>query len=166
MPPAPNREHQHLEWSLETWLREHWAGPRGCRVYHQINVASVGGWPDDYRIPDVVLLTPDRFHIDHNDYFEGPPLVVVEIHSPGDEAHEKMPFYARLGVPETWVIERDGKQPEVYVLREGDYEKQPPDEEGWVRSPAPAVRLRAEAGPKLALQIADDPATRRLLPED
>ena len=50
MPPMPNREHQDLEWALETWLRTNWAEPRGNNVYHQINVASVGGWPNDYRI--------------------------------------------------------------------------------------------------------------------
>ncbi len=45
MPPAPNREHQEFEWSLETYLRLHWARPSGAKVYHQINVAAPGGWP-------------------------------------------------------------------------------------------------------------------------
>ena len=57
MAPSPNRAHQELEWAMETYLRLRWARPRGARVYHQINLASAGGWPNNYRIPDLVLLT-------------------------------------------------------------------------------------------------------------
>jgi Uma2 family endonuclease len=60
-------------------------------------VAPPGGWPDNHRIPDLVLLTPARFAIDRNEYFEGAPDVVVEIRSPGDESYEKRDFYAALG---------------------------------------------------------------------
>jgi Uma2 family endonuclease len=119
MAPMPNREHQDLEWAMETYLRLHWARPQGTRVYHNINVASPGGWPNNYRIPDLVLLTPERFGIDQNEYFEGAPDVVVEIRSPGDESYEKREFYAQLGVPEVWIIDRDRKTPEIYTLRAG-----------------------------------------------
>ena len=165
MPPMPNRTHQELEGALERWLWTYWAQPRGAKVYHQINIASIGGWPDDYRIPDLVLLTPDRFHVDHDEYFEGAPTVVVEIHGPGDEAHDKMPFYAKLGVPEMWIIDRGAKEPEVYVLKRGRYAKQAADAEGWIPSAATGVELRAETGQKLALRLPDDPDTLRLVPE-
>jgi len=166
MPPAPNREHQALEWALEAWLRANWGEPQGARVYHQINVASVGGWPHDYRIPDLVLLTPDRFHIDHNEYFEGAPTVVVEIHSPGDEAYEKMPFYAKLGVPEVWIVDRDSRVPEVYALAGDRYERQAPDHEGWIHRSAVGIQLREHPGRKLALQIAGEPGTLGIVPEE
>ncbi len=164
MPPMPNREHQDFQWALETWLRMHWVQPRGNRVYHEINLTSPGGWPNDYRIPDLVLLTPDRFDIDRNEYFEGPPTVVVEIRSPGDETFEKMSFYAKLAVPEVWIIERDTRTPELHVLTEGDYANQAPDADGWLHSAATAVRLRAETGDRLAIQVAGDESTRQLLP--
>jgi len=166
MPPMPNRAHQDLEGALEAWLRVYWAQPRGGKVYHQINLASVGGWPDDYRIPDLVLLTPDRFHVDQNEYFEGAPTVVVEIRSPGDETTEKVPFYAKLGVPEMWIIDRDAKVPEVYVLQGGQYQSQAADAQGWIRSVATPAQLRAEPGQKLAIRLADAPDTLRLLPEE
>src|SRR5207248_670436 len=86
--PCPNRDHQDLEWALETYLRTFWARPTGAKAYHQINLASPGGWPDDYRIPDLVFLTPDNFALDHNEYFEGAVDGVVEIHSPGDETYD------------------------------------------------------------------------------
>ncbi len=166
MPPMPNREHQDLALALASWLRMHWAIPLGNRVHGPINVAARGGWPNDYRIPDLVLLTPDRFDIDHNEYFEGPPTVVIEVRSPGDETYEKIPFYAKLGVPEVWIIDRDTKVPALHLLHEGQYRQQPPDADGWLHSPATGVRLRAEPGDRFVIQIADDQRTRQLLPED
>jgi Uma2 family endonuclease len=165
MPPAPNITHQDLEWELELWLRTYWARPLGNRVHHNVNVAPPGGWPDDYRIPDLVLLTPDRFHIDRDEYLEGPPTVVVEIRSRGLETMEKLPFYARLGVPEVWVVERDSRVPELYALGTGRYEQQSPAADGWLNSAATHVRLRGEVGERLALQFGADESTRRLLPE-
>src|SRR5581483_1474566 len=132
MAAVPNREHQDLEYCLEAYLRAHWAKSCKGRVYHQINLAPINGWPDDYRIPDLLLLTPDRFEIDHNEYFEGAPTLVVEIHSPGDESSEKLPFYQKLGVPEVWIIDRDTKEPEIHVLKRGRYRVQAPGRNGWV----------------------------------
>jgi len=167
MPPMPNREHQDLEGSLETWLRLHWARPLGNKVYHQINVASPRGWPDkNYRVPDLVLLTPQRFGIDRNAYFEGAPDVVVEIHSPDDESYEKLAFYAGLGVREVWIIDRDSRRPELFVCSQGHYVLQAPGADGWIRSAATGIELRHIAAQrKLALCLAGQEATRQELPE-
>jgi Uma2 family endonuclease len=165
MTPAPNKRHTRLQVQIHNWLDEHWARPQGNQVDLSVNVASVGGWPHDYRIPDLVLLTPDRFSIDHEDYYEGAPTVVVEIRSPGDETWEKLSFYASLGVPEVWVIDRDTRVPQVLRLARGAYEETPADADGWVRSSITGVCLRAEPEGKLAMQMADDSATWRSLPE-
>jgi len=165
MAPVPNRSHQELAGDLHVWLEIHWAKPGGNRVFPPINLASPGGWPKDYRIPDLVLLKPDRFHIDRDEYFEGPPTVVVEIHSPGDEAYEKLDFYARLGVPEVWIVHRDTKEPEIYLLSGETYHPAAAGAEGWIHSPATGVRMKAEAGPKLAVQMGEREDTRGLLPE-
>jgi Uma2 family endonuclease len=165
MPPMPNRSHQDLELSLGAWLKTYWARPLGAKVYPPINLALPGRWPKDYRIPDLVLVTPDRFHIDRNEYFDGGPTVVVEIRSPDDESYEKLPFYAQLQVPEVWVIDRDSRQPEVFRLDDVDYRLLPPEKDRWCVSPMTGIRLRAEQG-KLAIVLIDDPASLRLLPED
>ena len=68
MAAAPNKRHNRLQVQLHNWLDEHWARPFGNQVDVTINVASVGGWPHDYRIPDIVLLTSDRFAIDCDEY--------------------------------------------------------------------------------------------------
>ena len=141
------------------------APARQAKVYHQINVASIGGWQDNYRIPDLVLLLPERFTIDRNEYFEGAPSAVVEIHSPGDESYEKLPFYAELGVPEVWIIHRDSKEPEVHVRKRKNYQKAKPAA-GWLLGPETGVELARTPGGKLAVRIAGDDSTRRELPED
>lgn len=165
MPPAPNCDHQDLEGALESYLRSYWMPTCQGRVYHQINVASVGGWPNDFRIPDLVLLLPPRFGINRNEYFEGAPDVVVEIHSPGDEAYEKLPFYRDLGVPEVWIIHRDSREPEIHVLKRGRYKKQSTTTQGWIRSPHMGIEL-ASANGKLAVQLTGDDSTRQELPLD
>jgi Uma2 family endonuclease len=165
MTPAPKRSHQDIVLDMAMWLRTHWARPQGNRVHRDVNVASPGGWPNNFRVPDLVLLTPDRFAIDHDDYFEGAPTVVVEIRSRGDETMKKLPFYAQIGVPEVWLIDRDTRQPELLVLRDGQYQQQSLTADGWVDSAATGVRLRGETGNCLAMQLASDESTRRLLPE-
>jgi Uma2 family endonuclease len=68
---------------------------------------------------------------------------VVEIRSPGDESYEKLEFYAQLGVPEVWIIDRDSKTPEIYTLRAGNYIRQAADAEGWLLSTVTGIELRA-----------------------
>jgi Uma2 family endonuclease len=165
MAPESNRVHQEFEWELETWLRIHWARPNGQRVFHRINVAAPGGWPINYRIPDLVLLTAARFAIDHNEYFDGGPDVVVEIRSPADETYEKLPFYAGIGVLEVWVIDRDTKVPELYTCRDGGYEPQRPQTDGWLVSRATGIEFRAAADCKLECRLSNQPTTATLLPQ-
>jgi Uma2 family endonuclease len=143
----------------------HWARPHQARVYHQINVAAPGGWPHNYRIPDLVLLKPERFRIDRNEYFEGAPDVVIEISSPGDESYDKLPFYAELGVPEVWIINRDSKVPELYQLQGDAYERQSAAENGWLLSAATGIELRAGQPGKLTIRLTGDESTQTELPE-
>ena len=166
MVPMPNREHQDLEGAMEAYLRLRWIPKHKGKVYHNINLAPPGGWPNNYRIPDLVILTPDRFGIDHNEYFEGAPTVVVEIRSPEDETDEKFGFYAQLGVPEVWVIDRDTKEPEIHVLRKSHYEKKPADPHGWITSDSTGLEVKAEKSGKLTIRLANDESTREDLPAD
>jgi Uma2 family endonuclease len=165
MPPSPNWSHQDFLGELFIWLQQFWAKPYGNRVCFQINVASIGGWPDNYRIPDLVLLTPDCFDINRNVYLEGAPTVVVEIRSPGDETFEKLPFYAQLGVPEVWVIDRDTKIPTLYQIHSGEYEEQALGPDEWLHSEVTGVRYRHESPNKIMIQLGENESTRRILPE-
>jgi Uma2 family endonuclease len=166
MAPAPNREHNDFEWSLEDYLRRRWARAGARRVYHQINLCPPGGWPHNYRIPDLVLLNAARFAIDRNEYFEGAPNVVVEIRSRGDESYEKLEFYARLGVPEVWILDRDTKAAEIFNLdATGAYIPVPASALGWIESSETGLRMRQDDG-KLAMKVGEEPDTLERLPED
>src|SRR4051812_7743820 len=162
--PSPNRDHQDFELALAMWLRLNWAEPKGCRVYHRIIISEPGTWPDNYCIPDLVLLAPERFHIDCNEYFDGGPDAVVEIHSPGDEAYEKLPFYASIGVREVWVIDRDTREPELFKLVEGEFQICESGFESWIKSNVTGVEIRRAAGDKLEIRIMGREDTRALLP--
>jgi len=86
MKPVPSGKHQDLVIELVTWLRAQWARPRGGKAFNERNVAAPAAWPNDYRVPDVVLLTPDRYELDQDTHIAGDPTVVVEIRSPDDES--------------------------------------------------------------------------------
>ena len=166
MAAAPNKRHTRLQVQLHNWLDAYWARPAGNQVDLLVNVASVGGWPHDYRIPDIVLLTPERFFIDRDEYYNGAPTVVVEIRSPGDETWDKLGFYAALGVPEVWVVDRDTRVPQVFQLAGSGYEELPAAANGWLRSPLTGICLRAGPAGKLEVQMGDDAATRHSLPQE
>src|SRR5262245_47798647 len=152
MPPMPTNRHQELGSHLEGYVRFNWARRRKAKVFREVNLASVGGWNEDYRVPDLLVLTPERFHIDKDEYFEGWPDGLVEIHSPGDEAYEKLEFYRNLGVPEVWIIHRDTKEPEIYLLKRRSYKKQKPSADGWVRSPLTGLEMRSNKRGKLSIR--------------
>jgi Uma2 family endonuclease len=163
--PAPNNEHQDLGGALEVFLRLHWARRGRGKVFHNANLSPPGGWPDDYRIPDLLLLTSEKFALNRKDYFEGAVDGVVEIHSPDDEAYDKLAFYEELGVPEVWIIHRDIKEPEIFLLKRAGYRKQRPVR-GWVRSPLTGMELCASGSGKLVIRLIGDDSTRAELPED
>lgn len=144
--PSPNREHQELEFQLEAASRSVWMVRSGGRVNHQINVARPGHWPDDFRITDLVLLRPERFSIDRNEYFEGGPDAVVEIKSPGDETYAQIPFYAEIGVRELWVVDRDTQAIEVHVLEGAAPFLVPAGPDGWIASAATGLEPRGSEG--------------------
>ena len=154
--PSPNFYHQNFVLDLAAFLKRHWAKPQGGQAIHEINVVhpdDEADWIHNYRIPDIVLLSPDRLASNRNTYILGAPLVCVEIRSPRDESYEKLDFYVRLGVPEVWIIDRDTKEPTVFALGEGGHREVIPDAEGWVVSAAVGARMRATPGGQLAIRL-------------
>jgi hypothetical protein len=167
VPPTPNRMHQRFVRDLQAHLQRVWAEPRGAEVDQEVNLTTPEDehhWTHNYRIPDLVLLTPDRFHIDKIEYMVGAPLVVMEIHSPGDESYDKFDFYAGLGVPEVWIIHRDTKEPEVYALADGSYLKRAADPDGWLRSPASGVEFRWEKPGAVTVRVGGNDTTAARVP--
>lgn len=157
MPPMPNGRHQDLTGDLRDFLKRNWAKPNGGLVRHEVNLTTPEDeehWTLNYRIPDLVLVSKDRLHIDRDEYMAGAPLVVVEVKSPRDETYEKFPFYAKLGVPEVWVFDRDTRVPELYALAAGPaYQPVAAGADGWAVSTATGVAFRHAGGAKVAVRV-------------
>jgi len=167
MNAVPHRDHQDLTLSLGSWLLQHWNKLPERKVFPERNVSLPGGWPKDYRIPDLVLTTAERFHYDQGTHIEGPPLVCIEIHSPNDEAYEKLEFYSRLGVPEVWIIHRDTKAVELFTLADsGSYQPVEPSSDGWLNSRRAGMELMTTERETLTIRLAGDDASRADLPEN
>jgi hypothetical protein len=93
-----------------------------------------------------------------------PPILnTLDISSPNDESYEKLPFYAELGSLETWIIDRDTKRPEVFLLEVSGYRKQIPDANGWIRSQVVPVAMK-DVDAKLWVQF-DGDLEPSILPE-
>lgn len=164
MGPSPNLEHQRFEGALEVFLNLQWAKNARARVYHTINLSPGGDWTKDYRVPDLVILTSATRAIEKDEYIEGPPDVVIEIRSPGDESLEKLGFYAGLGVPEVWIFDRDSKTPTLYKLAGEEYAIAAASADGWYRSAVTQLEFRVIRPGKLTMRLERDESTEEDLP--
>lgn len=125
-----------------------------------INVFNEAAATQDYRIPDLTFVAAARRHIIAHDGIRGAgPDAVIEIRSPDDETYDKLPFFARLGVGEAIVVDRDTKKPEIYRLAGSQYLVVQPDSEGWLRSEMLKVRFACTEG-RLVTEDLDDPSAR------
>src|SRR5712691_9295237 len=142
MAPAPAYEHQRIVGAIDRFL-----GPlcerRGRGVLALgINVFNEAAASEDYRIPDLTFVSAGREHLVAPDGIRGGgPDAVIEVRSPDDETYDKLPFFARLGVREVIVIDRDTKRPEVFRLAGPQYVAVQADADRWLRSEVMEVRF-------------------------
>lgn len=161
MAPPPAYEHQRILSAIDRFL-----GPlcerteRGVLAVG-INVFQDGSKETDYRIPDLTFVAAGREQLLGRDGVRGGgPDAVFEIRSPDDETHEKLPFFAHLGVREVIVVDRDTKVVEIYRLAESQYVTVQPTRDGWLDSETLRVRFsRTQAG-RLTIEDIADPSTR------
>ena len=93
--------------------------------------------------------------------------MAIEIYSgPDDEAYEKLPWYASLGVPEVWIIGRDTKDVDLFVLQADRYREKPPEADGWVASEATGIQMQPLAGGRLRIRIEKDPSSVEEIPAE
>lgn len=139
MPPAPRVEHQRILDELISFLVPLLRRDGRGRLFSGINVFRAD---DDYRIPDVTFVAAANEAIVQEDGTRGGgPDAVIEIRSPHDESYDKFPFFARLGVREVIVIERDTKRVELFRLAGSQYVAVQPDAEGGLVADTLRVRF-------------------------
>lgn len=145
--PQPTSHHQVFGAELIIAL-----GPivkvRGWRIAYE---AAVYDHAKNYRVPDVLVFDP-RQQSDRG--VERHCELVIEILSPDDESQAKLPYYARTGTREVWLVDRITRGVEVHVLNVDRYERFS-TLEAEVRSPVLDIVLATVAGPKLRLGDAE-----------
>jgi Uma2 family endonuclease len=121
MSPLEDDRHQDLATKLSAILIEV-VGPEGnADVRAGVNVSDRDkGWRKNYRIPDVALRYHDGISQVRERHWRGGPDFVVEVASRGDRSRKKRPFYAKIGVREMMLIDRNPWAIELYRLEEGE----------------------------------------------
>jgi Uma2 family endonuclease len=164
MTPSPSFQHQLHASRILNFFVEVWCPRTGGGAVMQINVSTPERWDQDYRIPDVAVMRPDR--LPQGEAMFVRPNVVFEVRSPGDETYEKLPFYAAVGVEVVVVIERDTKAIQVFALSSGSFVLLPASVDGWTVVRPIDVDLRTESterGSALHLRLSGHPETDRVI---
>jgi hypothetical protein len=86
MTPSPSVQHQWHASRILNFLVEVWCPRTGGGAVMQMNVSTPERWEQDYRIPDISVMRPDR--LPQGEVMFVRPNVVFEIRSPGDETYE------------------------------------------------------------------------------
>jgi len=138
--PSPLRYNQHGQphSDIMTWLGVYRAATAG--VYTADNTTVRLDWDNEVQ-PDALLRLKESVggnsRISQDDYVEGAPELIVEIagSSVSYDVHDKLQVYRRNGVREylVWLVQ--DKELRWYVLEEGSYRQQEPDESGCLKSP-------------------------------
>ena len=123
MSPLANNEHQALVSDLTTVLNivVGWTGEG--TVFAGVNVSDRReDWQQNYRCPDVAVFLRNTQAENHGAFWFGGPDFAVEITSRGEQVSDKFSFYARVGVRELLVLERDPWVLSLYRLSHGRFE--------------------------------------------
>ena len=140
--PAPALRHQVISSNIFFHLSAH---VRSLRIGWVGDNAGVHVGESNYVIPDLVFISRNRMESLGEANIVAAPDLVVEILSPGTRRNDlqvKRSLYARIGVPEYWIIEPAVQTVTVLTLASGSYLEVTPTEVGAVRSRVlPGLRL-------------------------
>jgi Uma2 family endonuclease len=124
MTPLPNNEHQELLFEFVHVLGEVVKRAGLGRVFPGVNLSDRNeGWTENFREPDVAVFLRDTKAISHGAHWQGAADFLIEIVSPGERIHDKIPFYSRIGVVELLVIDREPWTLELYCHQDGQLTK-------------------------------------------
>ncbi len=120
MSPAPNNRHQDLVGKLAAILQDVIGWPELGEIHPGVNVSDrQTNWRENYRVPDVAVFLNGTTARNCDTHWLGGPDFLIEIASLGDRSHEKLPFYASIGVREALIINRNPWQLELFRLDDG-----------------------------------------------
>ena len=117
VPPMPRIEHQSIQFAFTPFLYELVVLPQLGSAYTGVNVSDRGlNWTQNYRAPDIAVYLNHNPAIFHDTHWEGGPDFLVEIISPGEDPHSKLPFYEKINTREVLIIHRDPWMLELFQL--------------------------------------------------
>ena len=117
MRPMENVEHMYVMGEIHDCLRDIIDRQAGDIVVQTVNVSDRNhGWLKNYRIPEITLVLASGYAINHGTHFEGGPDFLVEIVSPSEAPHAKLPFYETTGTREVVIVHRDPWKLELFQL--------------------------------------------------
>ena len=115
MAPMANDDHQFFVQRFATILDMVLGMPGEAEVRPGINVSDrEEDWQSNYRIPDVAVFLKETKAKNCDTFWLGGPEFMIEITSPYDQSHEKLPFYFDVGVEEILIVNRQRWQLELY----------------------------------------------------
>jgi Uma2 family endonuclease len=120
-PPMPTFNHQQLVGLLWLLLRTYAFSKRGARAVMAPFKLRIDG--RNYREPDVLFLKPEHAGL-HQDAFWTFADFLIEVVSPDEPNRDyidKRADYARLGVPEYWIVDPEKGQLLQLILKDGAY---------------------------------------------
>ena len=166
MAPSPANEHQRVVDELLYFLMGLLRRTGRGTIRSNINVFDEASPLENYRIPDLTFVAAGREALFAKDGIRGGgPDAVIEVRSPNDETYDKLPFFARLGVREVSVVDRDTKQVEVFRLGAEGYQPAEGTPDGDVPSDVLGVTFRAlgDAEPRLRVVAVGEPDHETLI---
>lgn len=120
VPPMPNTEHQILSMQLWSVLEQVVAKGGLGQVFPPLNISDrVADWTHNYRCPDINVFLNGNPAVDHGTHWTGGPDFLIEVLSRGDDARDKLAFYAAVNTREVLVVDRHPWQLELYQLQQG-----------------------------------------------
>ena len=150
MAPMPDDEHQQIVNRLAAIFQDIIDWPGLGDVRPGVNVSDrEKGWQHNYRVPDVAVFLKGGPGENRGAFWHGGPDFAVEIVSRADQSREKRPFYAKVGVRELLVIDRNPWQLELYRLQDGDLVEAgtaEPQRPRWLDSAVLPFRFRLVSG--------------------
>jgi Uma2 family endonuclease len=115
-----DNDHYQLNFLLYIALLSALSRSEDVRVQAGGNVSDQDGkWTKNYRCPDLLVFLPNCPAENRGTHYLGGPDFVVEIVSRGDRSRKKLDFYAKVGVRELLLIDRNPWKLELYRLDQG-----------------------------------------------
>jgi Uma2 family endonuclease len=124
MTPAPQTRHQIVSRNIERILLNYIED----NDFGQLFYAPIDVVLSETTIvqPDILYIRKEREGIIKKNFIEGPPDLIIEILSPGNEKLDritKMKHYAMFGISEYWLIDYEVRILEQNVLRGQIFER-------------------------------------------